>query len=394
MAIERFFSPFKYYDELFVLFFFLGTFFSKKLNLTRNSKLIIGFIVLLVVGLLGNHVSNSGQPIQAILQDILSNAKLIVFAIAVPSIDFSDRQRNKLEDYLANTIRFLFVFMLFTALISQVIDMTASQVRYGLKSYSFLYNNAAVLNTYYYLFMIIHSITLTKNGRLRNHSTLFTLIGLVPWILTLRSRAITFAVIYFIIYVYIIYFRKEGKKYKFRWYQIIVAFFASILLSWSAIEKYFIANDRVARYQLLYTSFKIAREYFPIGAGFGTFGTEASRAYYSDIYTRYGLSGIYGLNKDYSSFVTDQYWFAIIAQFGFIGTLITAIVLFTILRRIWRIANTEKSKQLAAITFIITNVFASLTAASFIQAAIIPSVMIFYLLCKNERIMNKHIISK
>ena len=45
-----------------------------------------------------------------------------------------------------------------------------------------------------------------------------------------------------------------------------------------------------ARYQLLTKAFEIARDMFPLGAGFATFGSYYSGVYYSSVYAAYGLS--------------------------------------------------------------------------------------------------------
>ena len=158
----------------------------------------------------------------------------------------------------------------------------------------------------------------------------------------------------------------------------------AIILSWDAIDKYFISNDKVARYNLMHTSFMLAKDFFPIGSGFGSFGTEASRVYYSSIYLRYGISQIYGLNMEHPTYITDQFWFGIIGQFGVLGTFLMAYQIFKIYKDIWMFSKYQKKNQLACVVLFITSLFASLTAGTFIQASIIPSIMIIYLLADNN----------
>jgi len=73
-----------------------------------------------------------------------------------------------------------------------------------------------------------------------------------------------------------------------------------------------------ARNVLYTTSFRIARDFFPLGSGLATFGGWISDLYYSPLYTKYGISSVYGLQKG-GNFITDTFWPYVIAQFGFIG---------------------------------------------------------------------------
>lgn len=386
--IEKIFSPFKYYDEIFVLVCFFVYLLKREIT-KKDLKTLLLFLALVVVGLFGNYFSGSNQLPMAIVQDILSNAKFVLFALAASKFRLNEVQQRKLGDRLSFFIRTLFVVLFILSLISQVIDLgMTDQERYGFKSFQFIFNNPAGLNTYFYLFMVIHSITLVRNGKLRRYSSLFTVIGVLAWISTMRSRAITFAIIYLCLYIYIFFVRKKNYHFRFRWYHTIVAVLGATLVSWDAIEKYFIANDRAARFQLSRTAIAIAKDHFPLGSGFGTFGTEASRAYYSNIYHKYGLSSIWGLNPGHASFITDQYWFAIIGQFGIVGLIIMVMIIYRIYKGIWSFAKVSKPMQLAALTLFFTSIFASITAGTFIQASIIPSLMIFYLFRNEYKTMN------
>ena len=382
-ALESRVGWFKYYDEVITLIFLM--YYAIRLPYRRAKKLEIqlltGIVLLTGIGLVGNVVSHSGQKPFAIAQDIFSNAKLMLFVVAIQCMRLPDGQKEEFKDLLAGFIRLMFAFMFITALLSQVVDIGMSdKARYGLASYKFIYVNPAGFNTYCYLFMIIHSMTLMKRGKLRPYSNAFTLMGIIAWMLSLRSRAIAFAVIYAVLYVYILYYRKRKAKFKFRWYHVVIVVATALLLGWSAIETYFIQNSRTARFQLMYHSLILAKQYFPIGTGFGTFGTEASRAYYSSIYYRYGLSQIYGLSPNYPTYVTDQFWFGILGQFGVLGSIVVAAQVYAIYRAIWRFARKTKPTQLAALTLFFTSLLASFTAGTMIQASILPSVLVLYLL--------------
>lgn len=387
--IEQFIIPFKYFDELIVLCFFI-TFIAKRIYESNGKESVLGLFIiiclflLLIVGICGNVVSQTKQPFVAVIQDILSNCKLFVFIIAIRGKCLTEKQKNDLCDGLSRLVRFIFVLMFSCAILSLFVNIGMTDYseprRYGLNAFKFIYNNAAGMNTYCYLFIIVHSITLFKNGKLRRNSSIYTVMGVISWILTLRSRAVAFAIIYSVLYIYIIFVRKTGKKFRFKWYHAVAILIGAVILGWGAIEKYFIINERVSRFQLMQKSFQIAKEYFPIGTGFGTYGTEASRVYYSVLYYRYNMASIYGLSPENPLFIVDQYWFGIIGQFGLVGLALISAMIYGIYREIWSFSKQVKPNQLAALTLFLTSVLASLTAGTFIQASILPSIFVLYLL--------------
>lgn len=95
-----------------------------------------------------------------------------------------------------------------------------------------------------------------------------------------------------------------------------------VTLAWNQIYYYFFSSVQgdSARYQLLINSFKVIKDHFPIGSGFGTYASYYSGKYYSPIYSSYGLTGIYGLTRDNTSFISDSFWPMVFAQTGLIGT--------------------------------------------------------------------------
>ncbi|MDR2233241.1 MAG: O-antigen ligase domain-containing protein [Tannerella sp.] len=76
--------------------------------------------------------------------------------------------------------------------------------------------------------------------------------------------------------------------------------------------------DYIARLALYATSYSLFQDFFPFGCGFASFGTYYSGVYYSNIYPEYGLDGVWGLSKSYSSFISDTYYPSL-AQFGVVG---------------------------------------------------------------------------
>jgi hypothetical protein len=100
------------------------------------------------------------------------------------------------------------------------------------------------------------------------------------------------------------------------------------------------SNARVA---LHYTAVLIARDRFPFGTGLATFGSHASRIYYSDTYVQYGLSNIWGLSPEFSGFITDTFWPMVLGEGGAITLISYSVFLIVLFRVSWQLARSNRS---------------------------------------------------
>ncbi len=131
------------------------------------------------------------------------------------------------------------------------------------------------------------------------------------------------------------------------------AFVGIILVAWNKIELYFVhglnadgeEEDFIARFVLYATSFEIFRDYFPFGSGFGSFATFASGKFYSEIYTQYGIEGVWGISKDFYSYVADTYYPSL-AQFGIVGVLLYVGFWLYIFIKAFRFFKADPERQL------------------------------------------------
>ena len=112
------------------------------------------------------------------------------------------------------------------------------------------------------------------------------------------------------------------------------------------------AVPTAARTLLYITGWRIARERFPLGSGFGRFGGYVSQLYYSPLYDQYGLSAVYGLSRDFPVYISDTYWPHILGEAGVLGALFFAALLLRMWHscvRVARRASSESVKVLAMI---------------------------------------------
>lgn len=95
-------------------------------------------------------------------------------------------------------------------------------------------------------------------------------------------------------------------------------------------------GDGIARVVLYLRSFDVLSDYFPLGSGFGTYACFASSKYYSQLYYRYGMDKVYGLEPDpqNGNFVADTYYPSIIGEFGLPGCILLICFWMTIFKKI------------------------------------------------------------
>jgi hypothetical protein len=99
--------------------------------------------------------------------------------------------------------------------------------------------------------------------------------------------------------------------------------------------------NEAARTRITVDSVEVASRYFPLGAGFGRFGSSVAREVYSPEYIHLGYQNVFGLGAraDNGMYLTDTQWPAIVGEAGWIGGmtfvlgLVAVLLKFRALRR-------------------------------------------------------------
>jgi hypothetical protein len=144
-----------------------------------------------------------------------------------------------------------------------------------------------------------------------------------------------------------------------------------------------------ARKVLYQTALDLAQSNLPLGAGFGSFGSEASIVHYSPVYAQYGLSGTYGFSEDAAAFVHDASWATVLGEAGWIGAAGFATALVGLFLVAWqrvkaaslgRRADCARAALLFAVAFVSDSIttpqlfagFACLTLATLVSMSLAP----------------------
>jgi hypothetical protein len=122
-----------------------------------------------------------------------------------------------------------------------------------------------------------------------------------------------------------------------------------------------------ARTVLTVDSVKVAAGYFPLGAGFGRFGSAGAATNYSPEYVARGYPYVWGLGRteEEGRFLTDTEWPAIVGETGFFGAAAFALGLLGAYRaglRLWRTGRAPLVR------------WAGLTSAGWLVASLVQSV--------------------
>lgn len=119
-----------------------------------------------------------------------------------------------------------------------------------------------------------------------------------------------------------VYFVKNRLNFKSPKTMIYVVLLVTVILmvTWTRFDAYYVSglsNDELARPMTYKTSLKILWDYLPFGSGMGTFACNGAWKYYSPLYYKYNLNGIWGLDES-GGFICDAYY-PTLAQFGIVG---------------------------------------------------------------------------
>ena len=110
-------------------------------------------------------------------------------------------------------------------------------------------------------------------------------------------------------------------------------------------------------------SLPLALQHFPLGTGFGTFGSTMAAQNYSPLYEQLGYTAYDGMNPMNTAYLSDCFWPEIFAQFGLIGTvLFVGVLVFLMLYSI----KTLRKNLLAGFSMlaILVNMLINSTAES------------------------------
>lgn len=373
------FPIFSYFDELLMggllLCFVLKT--ATKLKVEREDFFVCGSLFLFIIlGLICNLTSGVMRPSAAVIQDLITVSKFFICYLGAKYL-FCDRgDRWEILAWSAGIIRIIVVVGIACLLFAHLglLDMLSRSTRMGLRCFEFIYDSPGMLSQYCVLLCVVLTADLSR-GKPGRGRWIVWFLALVLWASTLRTRALVM-IILMLILVFAVF--KPGVRERFQGHAMLKKLFSPLvfipvvavvlLVSFDQIDHYF-GELESARSYLLHGGLQAFREFFPLGAGFGTYGTESARVYYSPLYVRYGISSHWALGSDGTE-LTDTFWPAIMGEFGFIGTVLYVVIVFIVLRRIVKSCVAQRFLLASAVSFAVYVLIASTATGVFFSYTI------------------------
>ena len=270
-------------------------------------------ILTIIVGIIGNLYSNLVNSKFVIAVDIIAEFKVLLVFFAFKYFVNEETRDGTVKLLYEIAKIFIIVAFIFGILTIFVNTGMYTSKRYGLPSYKFIFpmEFQFFIVELLALYIMLEHKNIFKNTNIKP----YVLMSIISMILITKGPQLIFA---FVFCVLIYYFRKNNKiKLKV----LIPIIIIGSMLGWFQIKTYLL-NENAPRYLFFKYSFVTADNYFPIGSGFSTFGSDMAARNYSQLYYKYGFSKLFGMNPTDSSFMSDTFWPMAIGQFGWIFGLI------------------------------------------------------------------------
>ena len=336
---------FSYTDEICVIIILIVSI----IKLTQHKlkfelidlKILILYFIFIAIGLIGNYKSSFQTVSFAIMLDIFSWSKLILVYVLISAILIKDHIIN-IYLKIINLSKVFLIITTFLAVINQSFHLKFAGTgysRFGLEAFALPGNHPTYIVAILACIISLLCVEYNKNY-------FWIILSLIICCDTLRFKAIG----YCIIMTFALFFMKDKIKKNV----LIAAIISMLVVCGNNISNYF-GSIETSRGIAMYTSFKIAKKFFPTGSGFGTFGTMASGKFYSKAYNIYKLSNRWGFRIDNYGYISDGGWATQIGQFGLLGTLLFICILFQILKEILKLSINKKNilPSIALITYLI-----------------------------------------
>lgn len=292
---------------------------EKKLNF-----LIWGLILLIIIGLLGN-AFNSYEKVS--LKNILFSIFMFLkpFFFLLGSYCFFKRHNSSTIKKVLRFVMKITLIIIFFAGISFVMKnglLVDSHNRFSFSSgFSGATANVCIICVF---------IILTKVSKI---NLLYCTIALFSIYLTNSSLALLGIVI-------ILFFHILGSIRNFKFYYLLPVLVIVAYLFWDEFANY-ILNSNTARGLMYKYAFVNANNSFPIGSGFGTYGSYVAANNYSYLYLQYNFQNVWGLGindaKSANNFLFDTYYPMIIGEFGYTGLITYLLCIFIGFKRLLKL---------------------------------------------------------
>ena len=316
LILAELFANGSYLDEVIgIISAFYLLFFRSRME-KRDVITIVLLAVISIYGLISNTVSGLTSNYFSIFVDVLAESKVLLSYFAVKYF-LNDSEKRSIIELLTGISALFTIASFICGIISLFKDIGMSGLeRYGIRSFHFIFDlEHQFTAVYMFIFAVLVCNTRMKHGT----KVLFYIMAMISMILTTKAPSILFSIIFVSLSFY---FRKHKKL---SLWIIIIGIIMVIIVGQYQIQEYLL-NENSPRYLFFKYAIKTANNYFPFGSGFATYGSDQAARVYSHLYYQYGFNKLNGMSPDNPAFLSDTFWPMAIGQFGWVGSILYAIV--------------------------------------------------------------------
>ena len=322
---------FSYFDEVFIIILLIYIIFKNNGKLrfrdTYDKKGMLFATLFFLCGMMSSLIG-AYQSVSVAIVD-----SYICLKFYITYFCFKNLKKDAASNYLLlNKLCVVSKISIIVIFSIMVLDVAISifpkpDVRYGIESVQLFFGHPT-----FYAAACVTCVACLISGSSNKKSIIELLIvlGLVCCMMSLRIKAIGASLAILLTYLYFIKMRGRNILFSCVVGGIIVLVVGYDQLSFYYGENY-LTDDNFVRARLLWDSISIASLYFPLGSGFGTFGSDMSVKFFSPLYLQYGYFD--------TKFLTDMFWPTVLAQTGVLGLLCFLAILYNLIKNVFKIIN-------------------------------------------------------
>jgi hypothetical protein len=327
---------FNYFDEMVtvLLLIYLICFYLKHKAIEKDDFILLSlYFLLLFIGFL-SFIYYKLQPLLIGIEDAFICSKFIIGYLGIKTI-----YKNKIEkDFVKNNFKPVSKIIIIVLFLLTLHDIFFSPLfpKFDFRYFTYSIELCFPHPTYLAASVIVIMCVLMSSYQKGDFKYLMMASFVI--FMTFRSKAISFIIIFWLLYFMIYRFQIRSKIII-----VPVALFGGIFAGYRKFTEYFFGDHFSARAVMLKDALILARESFPLGKGFATFGSNLSVQSYSPLYYRFGYDGIEGMSQSTASYLNDGFWQIILAQFGFFGCILMLFIILQFFCYTIQMKKTESS---------------------------------------------------
>lgn len=363
----------KHVDELLTLFFLVYVALHFQTAYRGNKAICVSWAVILSIGLLSNAIFRYQKAFPALADAFVICSRFVVGYLAayVYCRKLSKRKKSVADavDRLVKVITtVLFVLALHDTFLTPLFPV--GDYRYFMYSLQLMFPHVTYLSYAGATLLIFLGY---RNNKKTNSHLVYMLMASYLCFVSLRSKAIGFLFFYWLLYYGLRYVKKRHLGI-----MILLGTIGALIVAWDQIQLTFLVASRYSpRSILLKDSLGLMLKQFPLGTGFGTFGSALAATYYSPLYVQCGYPMNWGMTPGNPMFLSDSFWPTAFAQFGVIGTVLFMGIVVSFVKKALLKYKYDKRAGFAMLMTLVYLLIVSMAESAFFNPSTLIMIMLF-----------------